>query len=123
MSTPTDLKFLIVDDALYTGSYNLSDNAEHNTFENMLVFRGPEFRELVGAYEEKFESMWSTGEGKLEGLMDTIRTETTIPIVFDAMSLDWREVRDLKSLIAAECPAVNSADYRQNAAAHLSCKK
>lgn len=116
-------KFLIVDDALYTGSYNLSDNAEHNTFENMLVFRGPEFRELVGEYEEKFESMWSTGEGKLEGLMDTIRTDTTIPIVFEAMSLSWEEVRALKSLIAAECPAVNSADYRQNAASHLSCTK
>lgn len=116
-------KFLIVDDALYTGSYNLSDNAEHNTFENMLVFRGPEFRELVGDYEEKFEAMWSTGEGKLEGLMETIRTQATIPIVFDSMSLDWREVRDLKSLIAAECPAVNSAEYRQNAAAHLSCTK
>jgi phosphatidylserine/phosphatidylglycerophosphate/cardiolipin synthase-like enzyme len=83
-------KFLIVDDALYTGSYNLSDNAEHNTFENMLVFRGPEFRELVGAYEDEFEAMWSTGEGKLDGLMETIRTETTIPIVFDAMSLSWQ---------------------------------
>jgi phosphatidylserine/phosphatidylglycerophosphate/cardiolipin synthase-like enzyme len=116
-------KFLIVDDALYTGSYNLSDNAEHNTFENMLVFRGPEFRALVGDYEEKFEELWSTGEGKLEGLVERIRNQSTIPIVFDAMSLRWEEVRDLKSLIAAECPAVNSTEYRQNAASYLTCTK
>ena len=116
-------KFLIIDDRLYTGSYNLSDNAEHNTFENMFMFDGPEFRDLVETYEAKFQAMWTTGEGLLPALREKIETQSTIPIVFDAMALTWKEVRDLKSLIAAECPDVNSAEFRQNAPSHKTCTK
>jgi phosphatidylserine/phosphatidylglycerophosphate/cardiolipin synthase-like enzyme len=116
-------KFLIVDDALYTGSYNLSDNAEHNTFENMLRFSGPEFADLVEDYETRFQELRAQGEGLLPGLTSKIDTDATIPIVFPAMSLSWTEIRDLKSLIAAECPKVNSLDFRQNAAAHQTCTK
>ncbi|NUP05896.1 MAG: hypothetical protein HOW73_07550 [Polyangiaceae bacterium] len=116
-------KVLIVDDALYTGSYNLSDNAEHNTFENMFMFRGPEFRDLVEQYETQFQKLWVTGDGLLDGLRSDIETKSTIPIVFPAMSLSWAEVRDLKSLIAAECPDVNSSEFRTNAPAHKTCTK
>ncbi len=116
-------KFLIIDDALYTGSYNLSDNAEHNTFENMLLFKGPEFADLVEAYEEKFQELRVQGEGLLEPLRQKIDVDATIPIVFPAMSLSWAEVRDLKSLISKECPAVNSAAYRTDPVAHQVCTK
>ena len=116
-------KFLIIDDSLYTGSYNLSDNAEHNTFENMFLFTGPEFADLVEAYEDKFQDLWVQGDGLLAGLTKTIEDETTIPIVFPGMSLSWQEVRDLKSLIAAECPDVNSSEFRTNPTAHRTCTK
>lgn len=116
-------KFLIIDDTLYTGSYNLSDNAEHNTFENMFMFRGPEFQDMVELYEAKFQDLWKQGDGLLPGLRTQIDKDATIPIVFPAMSLSWTEVRDLKSLISAECPAVNSAAYRSNAPGHKVCSK
>jgi len=116
-------KVMIVDDELWTGSFNLSDNAEHNTFENMMHFRGPEFRGLVDQYDATFAKLWKQGDGKLDPLRQQIDTASTIPIVFDGMSLSWEEVRDLKSLIAAECPAVNSAAYRDNAPAHKTCSK
>jgi phosphatidylserine/phosphatidylglycerophosphate/cardiolipin synthase-like enzyme len=116
-------KFLIIDDSLYTGSYNLSDNAEHNTFENMFLFTGPEFADLVEAYEDKFQDLWVQGDGLLAGLTKTIEDETTIPIVFPGMSLSWQEVRDLKSLIAAECPDVSSSEFRTNPTAHRTCTK
>lgn len=116
-------KFLVIDDALYTGSYNLSDNAEHNTFENMFMFDGPEFRDLIESYAETFESMWTTGNGLLPELRETIETQPTIPLVFPAMALEWAEVRDLKSLISAECPDANSTDFRRNAPAHKTCTK
>jgi phosphatidylserine/phosphatidylglycerophosphate/cardiolipin synthase-like enzyme len=116
-------KLMIVDDELWTGSFNLSDNAEHNTFENMLHFRGPEFRGLVDAYEKKFGELWTQGDGKLAGLRQTIDEAATIPIVFDAMSLSWEEVRDLKALIAKECPAVNSTAFRDDAPSHKTCTK
>ncbi len=116
-------KYLIVDDALYSGSYNLSDNAEHNTFENVFKFQGPEFRDLIGQYEARFEILWKQGEGLLPGLTQKIDNDATIPIVFPAMSLSWEEVRDLKSLISKECPAVNSEAFRTNPAAHQTCTK
>ncbi len=116
-------KILIVDDTLFTGSYNLSDNAEHATFENMLELGGHEFADLVEEYDAKFEDLWVTGEGKLEGFRSQVDTESSFPIVFSAMSLTWQEVRDLKSLISAECPAANSAAYRTSPGAHQTCIK
>jgi len=116
-------KFFIVDDALFSGSYNLSDNAEHATFENMFVFKGPEFRDLVKSYEDRFQTLWVQGDGLLPGLSAKIDTDTTIPIVFPGMSLSWAQVRDLKSLIAKECPAVNSAPFREEPTAHQVCSK
>ncbi|MFO0611941.1 MAG: phospholipase D-like domain-containing protein [Polyangiaceae bacterium] len=116
-------KIFIVDDALYTGSYNLSDNAEHNTFENLFLLRGPEFADLVDTYEQNFDKLWTQGEGLLPGLTEKIDNEATIPLVFPAMSLEWTEVRDLKALIAKECPAANSVAYRLAPAAHQTCVK
>ncbi len=116
-------KVLIVDDTLFTGSYNLSDNAEHATFENMLELDGPEFADLVEDYDAKFEELWVIGEGKLEGFRSQVDTQTSFPIVFPAMSLAWQEVRDLKSLISQECPAVNSVAYRTAPTAHQTCIK
>lgn len=116
-------KVLIVDDELFTGSYNLSDNAEHATFENMLHFRGPEFEDLVEQYDAHFDVLWKQGDGLLQGFRKQVDEQPTFPILFPAMSLSWQEVRDLKSLIAAECPAVNSAEFRANPTAYQSCTK
>lgn len=116
-------KIFIVDDALYTGSYNLSDNAEHNTFENLFLLRGPEFKDLVETYEQNFDKLWGQGEGLLDGLRAKIDADSTIPLVFPAMSLTWTEVKDLKSLISNECPASNSAAYRENPVSHQMCVK
>lgn len=116
-------KIFIVDDALYTGSYNLSDNAEHNTFENLFRLRGPEFKDLVDTYEQNFDKLWVQGEGLLPGLTAKIDQDATIPLVFPAMSLTWTEVKDLKALVSKECPASNSAAYRENPAAHQVCVK
>ncbi len=116
-------KYFVIDDSLYTGSYNLSDNAEHNTFENMFVFKGPEFRDLVQSYEDKFQALREQGEGLLDGLRQKIDQDATIPLVFPAMSLSWTEVRDLKSLISKECPAANSEPFRTDPVAHQTCTK
>jgi phosphatidylserine/phosphatidylglycerophosphate/cardiolipin synthase-like enzyme len=116
-------KFFIIDDTLFTGSYNLSDNAEHATFENMFAFKGPEFRDLVKSYEDRFQTLWVQGEGLLAPLRAKIDADSTIPLVFPGMSLSWTEVRDLKSLISKECPAANSAAYREDPVAHQVCIK
>jgi phosphatidylserine/phosphatidylglycerophosphate/cardiolipin synthase-like enzyme len=119
-------KVMIVDgDELFTGSYNLSDNAEHNTFENMFHFQGPEYSSLVDQYEVTFEKLWELGraEGVLGKLQETISTSSSIPLVFDPVSLEWQEVTDLKSLIRANCTAVDTAEYRANPTKHMYCPR
>ncbi|MBX3205974.1 MAG: hypothetical protein KF764_12960 [Labilithrix sp.] len=119
-------KYLVVDGTtLFSGSYNLSDNAEHGTFENMLMFRGPESAALVAAFEANFESMWGTGreEDKLSALLDRVENADVIPLVFDSMALTWSEVSDLKQRIRTNCSAADSAEYRRHAASHQTCPR
>lgn len=119
-------KFMVIDgDELYTGSYNLSDNAEHNTFENVLVFRGPELQPLVAAYVANFDALWNLerGAGVYEALLDRVATAASIPLVFDPMSLTWSEVTVLKDLIRDNCALINSEDYRVHPENHWFCPR
>lgn len=119
-------KYLIIDgDELWTGSYNLSDNAEHNTFENMMVFRGDTYADLVASYEQNFETLWETGRADdlLSDVRDDIANADVIPMVFDSMSLEHEEVRQLKSLVLDNCPEANSEDFRRNPQNHLVCHR
>lgn len=119
-------KYMILDgDTLYTGTYNLSDNAERDTFENLLVFRGPAHRPLIERFQENFARIWETGraEGLLARLSRTVRAAAEIPLVFEPMALSWEEVTGLKTLIRASCPAVNTPEYRSNPVAHQTCPR
>lgn len=120
-------KYMVVDDEiLITGSYNLSDNAEHNTMENDTILRGPAFQGVIDAYIDNFDALWVTGEelGLFASLMDEIETGAgDFPIVFDAMALDWDQVTALKQTIRDHCPLINSAEYRENAARHRYCDR
>ena len=119
-------KYLIIDgDELWTGSYNLSDNAEHNTMENMLVFRGPRFAELVGAYVANFEGMWelNRNDGTYERIMEEIRSEPEVPLVFTPVAMTWAQVDDLRRLTRDECPAVNEESYRRYPERHYTCER
>ena len=118
-------KYMVFDgETVATGSYNLSDNAEHQTMENMSIFRGEANRALAHAYEDNFEWMWATGEldGGYEKLMELIQnTSEPIPLAFEPMALDWARVTSLKSAIRQACPAVDSVEFRADPAAHTKC--
>ncbi len=118
-------KYMIVDESiLVTGSYNLSDNAEHGTMENVVVLEGPTHRAIVDAYVANFDAMWITGEGRYDGLMDEVTTGTgDVPIVFPSMALTWEQVNELKRAIRAACPIVDSAEYRDRPEAHRYCDR
>ncbi len=118
-------KYMIVDgDELWTGSFNLSDNALHNTMENMMTFRGDEFADLIDAYEGNFLGMWDTGRADdlLSDLRNEVQTSNVVPLVFDSMALTWDEVTSLKDLIRDNCPQINSTDFRQHPENHLVCE-
>jgi phosphatidylserine/phosphatidylglycerophosphate/cardiolipin synthase-like enzyme len=120
-------KYMIVDEAIVvTGSYNLSDNAEHATMENVVVLEGERHRAIIDAYIGNFESMWVTGEaeGLYDVLLDEVVTGTDdLPIVFSSMALGWEQVDDLKRAIRAACPAVETSDYRARPEAHRYCER
>lgn len=119
-------KLMIIDgDELWTGSYNLSDNAEHNTFENMMVLRGLPFATLIKAYVDNFETLWNTArdDGTYEALLNEVNTASVIPLVFDPMALDHAQVTALKNAIKSNCPAVWSAPYKAEPAKHQYCPR
>ena len=118
-------KYLIIDGRiLATGSYNLSDNAEHNTMENMVILDGGAYPDLVNAYVANFEAIWTTGESEqvYDHLVEQIENaDDGFPIVFEPMALDWQQVTDLKALIRDRCPQINSAEYRNAPQSHRWC--
>jgi phosphatidylserine/phosphatidylglycerophosphate/cardiolipin synthase-like enzyme len=120
-------KYMVVDEEiLVTGSYNLSDNAEHATMENVVVFQGEPHRALVDAFIDNFDAIWVTGEE--DGLYDTFlaslgTTTGDIPIVFAPMALDWAQVTALKRAIRSACPAVDSTEYREHPETHRYCAR
>lgn len=115
-------KFMAVDGTtLYSGSYNLSDNAEHGTFENMMVLNAPTHAKLIAAFEGNFEDMWKTGREKIDTLNARIGQGGEFPIVFDPMALSIAEVTGLKNKIRTACPAVDSEPFRTAAGSHRIC--
>lgn len=120
-------KYLVIDGVtVASGSYNLSDNAEHATMENMVIYEGAAFRDLAAAFEANFESMWNTGgpEAGLKALQQRIQDDAqAVPLVFDPLALDHPQVTALKQLIRAECPLVDSTEYRTNPPAHKLCPR
>lgn len=119
-------KFMLIDaDELYTGSYNLSINAEHSTFENVMHLKAPTFAGVVDTYISYFDEVFETGRGRgeLEELRLQIETASSIPLVFDSLSLTHAEATSLKSLIRSNCPDVNSVEFRQSPQSHRSCPR
>jgi phosphatidylserine/phosphatidylglycerophosphate/cardiolipin synthase-like enzyme len=119
-------KYVIIDGAeLWSGSYNLSMNSEQSTFENIVHLRGTSYGAVIAAFEQDFVRLWNQGRSPdlLPTLRGTIQTASSIPLVFDAMALDWRELSDLKALIRANCTVVDSTEYRTNPANHKYCPR
>ncbi|MEZ4440041.1 MAG: phospholipase D-like domain-containing protein [Polyangiaceae bacterium] len=116
-------KLMLIDgDELWTGSYNLSDNAEHNTFENLAVLRGLPYANLIADYQARFEALWDTNrDGSYDDLMNEVATASVIPIVFTPMALSWTEVTDLKDAIVSRCPDVYSDPFKDDPAGHQTC--
>ena len=118
-------KYMIFDGRLVaSGSYNLSDNAEHNTMENMVFYDASVLPDLTAAFEANFETLWIQGEaeGLYPGLLEEINlAEDGFSIVFEPMALGWEEVTVLKALIKEKCPQVNSEEFSSNPQSHTWC--
>jgi len=118
-------KYVIVDgQTVASGSYNYSNNAEHETMENVVVYDAADYPELVSAFVGNFDSIWGTGRAGYGALMNTIENTTDeVPLVYDAMALSHDELGALKTAIRAACPQVDDEEWRANAATLTSCPR
>lgn len=119
-------KLMIIDDTeVWTGSYNLSDNAEHNTFENMFMVRGERYASVVASYVENFEALWelNRADGTYDALLDEVAIAPVIPLVFTPMALNWDEVTDLKAAIKENCGDINTEAFRKHPESHRICQR
>jgi len=119
-------KYIIIDGkTLLTGSYNLSDNAELGTLENVVILTGAPYQALVQRYTENFDTLWKTDSGGslLSGLKSKIQNDATIPLVFSPMALTWDQVTEVRGLIEQNCSSLFSEDYKQNPHHHTTCPR
>ena len=118
-------KYIIIDEnTVATGSYNFSNNAEQNTMENVIVYSGPFYADLIDAFVDNFETIWRTGhdEDIYEALMTDIETSDEIDLLFEPAALTWEEVTDLRRAIRDRCPDVDTEPYRTQPQDHLTCE-
>jgi phosphatidylserine/phosphatidylglycerophosphate/cardiolipin synthase-like enzyme len=107
-------KYIVIDgNELYTGSLNFSDNAETNTFENMLFFKGSEHAAMIDGFADNLAKIRSYGRendlAALEALKDQIANSDVVPLVWStAMSIDLATFNELRDLIRQECPATQT---------------
>jgi phosphatidylserine/phosphatidylglycerophosphate/cardiolipin synthase-like enzyme len=119
-------KYMVVDgQELITGSYNLSMNSEHDTFENAIHITSPLYAPLVSQYEQNFATIFETGRANhlLDSLRSTVMTAPVIPMLFDPMALTWSELDQLRTLIRQNCALADSTDFRDNPPAHRTCTR
>lgn len=119
-------KYMVVDgNELISGSYNLSMNSEHGTFENALHVTGAQYKPLIAQFEANFGQIFESGraDDKLAALRNTVSTAQTIPLAFDTMALTWAEYDSLRTLIRKNCTAADSTDFRNNPPAHKTCAR
>ncbi len=109
-------KFLVIDPGgaapvLLTGSYNLSETAEHNQFDNMVAYRGSKYASLQKAFVDEFNKLWSlerSGDKPNSAVLSywTTQKDGSLPIhnTSQAVSLSFEEVTKLRNDIRAIAP-------------------
>lgn len=94
-------KYIVVDGrTVAAGSYNLSDNAERSSLENMVIYTSDRFPDIVRAYEDNFAAIWRTGEDeeRYARRMDLLdRASEPAPRDFAPMAIDWARFGALRS--------------------------
>ncbi|MEC8623507.1 MAG: phospholipase D-like domain-containing protein [Bdellovibrionota bacterium] len=114
---------------LFSGSYNISRKAEHNQFDNMVLYSGPEFSKLFTSFFKEFNHIWKlkrplTRNGipkkdlNEKDLLKLIKTEDGKLVIHfkESISLNWKEITELRQLFAKEISSVPNfwQDLRDN---------
>lgn len=118
-------KLMVIDGRVaVTGSYNLSDNAETRTMENLVIIDGARHPRVVRRMVQELERLWIMGRWRYANMLAELRHGSgPVALVFEPMALGWAQVASLRHAIRQACPAVNSRAYREDPAAHRVCPR
>ncbi len=112
-------KFLLVDynaqggsdkSVLVTGSYNMSETAEHNQFDNQVTFRGTKYAALQKSFLDEFNKLWNLERSGDKPNAEIVKYYSTVvngnlPIHHNrAVSLSWEEIFALRDSVKAVAP-------------------
>lgn len=113
-------KFVLVDyevpekTILLSGSYNLSQTAEQNQFDNLIVYKTNKYRDLYTSFFKEFQNQWTwnrvNDQPKKEVVDQFFTTKNnSYPVhINDAVSLTWPEVMSLRAEVNKKAPGIFS---------------
>lgn len=119
-------KFILIDfdekdpssTVLLAGSYNLSQTAEQNQFDSLVVYKTPKYQELYEAFNNEFLNLWDwnrENNAPKKAVWDLFFTtkNNSYPIhVNEAVALSWEEVIELRKQVGAKAPGIFSGLVR-----------
>lgn len=115
---------------LITGSYNLSKTAEFNQFDNMVVFKGAQFKNLYQDFYGEFKRLWKWNRNKDDQPKESLYKSYfnvkngSVRMHFKtAMSLTWKEVKKFRQEMNALAPGVFNMPYNMRDCLYYHIKK
>ncbi len=120
-------KYLLIDyneqdlsnTVLISGSHNISRTAEHNQFDNQVIYKGNEFSQLHKAFKAEFDNLWNLNRDESDKPSKSIYRKMTTAykgLVYlhnqKAISLTWSEVSKIRSTIFKLAPGIFKNTYK-----------
>lgn len=112
-------KFILIDyeveneTVLLSGSYNLSETAEQNQFDNLIRYQSETYRDLYKNFYKEFVQQWSWNRSQevpsrsvLEKFTKIVNGNSIIIHNDEAVSLSWEEVQQLRSEVSKMAPEI-----------------
>ena len=103
-------KYLLIDGkSLLTGSYNWSNNAEFNTFENVAIFHRKKNAQILNFFRKNFAQINRYGAQKGESGFHQLygrfgKAKKSIPMHFEPIAATVEQIDRLKTLALRKCP-------------------
>lgn len=109
---------------LISGSYNVSETAEHKQFDNMVTYKGNEFKEILVDFKKDFESLWSLNRDEDDQPIEEVYNRLGSPYndIFyihstNPISLKWSEATEVKRRAVRAAPLLFKSIFK-----HRDCK-
>ncbi len=107
------------DTILLSGSYNISKNAEHKQYDNLIVYKGSDYKEVFKEFYNEFQNLWSLKRDKNDlpnqKTLDYFLTASkgSYPLHSKvAISLNWKEIFSLRKAVSKVAKGILRGSYR-----------